>query len=91
MKISEIEIAFIKPQRGVIAFASFVLEGNIYLSNIAIHKKLNEDGYRLTYPSKGTFSIFHPINKVASLEVEQAVISKLKDVMKKAKGNVQEI
>ena len=91
MKMSEVEIAFVKPQGGLIAFASLVLDGNIYLSNIAIHKKLNEDGYRLTYPTKGTFTVFHPINKSASLEVEQAVISKLKDVMKRTNGNVQKI
>lgn len=91
MKISEVEIAFVKPQGGLIAFASLVLDGNIYLSNIAIHKKLNDDGYRLTYPTKGSFTVFHPINKTASLEIEQAVISKLKDVMKRTNGNVQEI
>lgn len=91
MKISEVEIAFVKPQGGLIAFASLVLDCNMYLSNIAIHKRLNDDGYRLTYPTKGTFTVFHPINKTASLEIEQAVISKLKDVMKRTNGNVQKI
>jgi len=91
MKISEVDIVFIKPHNGLIAFASLVVDSNIYLSNIAIHKKLNSDGYRLTYPSKGSFTVFHPINKVASLEIELAIITKLKDVMKKANGNVQKV
>ncbi len=91
MKITEVDIVFVKPHNGLIAFASLVIDGSLYLSNIAIHKKLNTEGYRLTYPSKGSFTVFHPINKIASAEIELAVINKLKDVMKRTKGNVQEI
>ena len=91
MQITEIQIEFIKPSNGLIGFASLVIDGNIYLSSIAIHKKLNSAGYRLTYPSKGKFAIFHPINKEASNKVEQAVFGKLKDVMNKSNNNVQEI
>lgn len=86
MKISEVEIAFIKPQNGLVGFASFVLDQNVYLSNIAIHKKLNSDGYRLTYPSKGQFTIFHPINKDCSLQIEMAIFQQLKKVMNKAEN-----
>lgn len=91
MKISEIEIAFIKPHNGLIGFASFVVDESIYLSNIAIHKKLNSDGYRLTYPSKGQFTLFHPIKKDVSLAIEAAIFTKLKDVMNKVEGNVQKV
>lgn len=91
MKITEVEIVFVKPHNGLIAFASIVVDSKLYLSNIAIHKKLNADGYRLTYPSKGSFTVFHPINKIASSEIELAIINKFKDVMKRANGNVQEI
>lgn len=91
MKISEVQIEFIKPCGGLVGFASLVIEGDMYLSSIAIHKKLNAEGYRLTYPSKGSFTIFHPINKAASLAIELAIINKLKDVMNKVKGNVQKI
>lgn len=90
MKITEIQIEFIKPSNGLIGFASLVINGNIYLSSIAIHKKLNSTGYRLTYPSKGRFAIFHPINKEASNQIEQAVFGKLKDVMNKIKNDDQE-
>lgn len=83
MKISEVQIELIKPSNGLIGFASLVIDDNFYLSSIAIHKKLNADGYRLTYPNKGQFTIFHPINKHTSSQVESAVFGKLKDVMKK--------
>lgn len=91
MKISEVQIDFIKPNNGLIGFASFVVDGSFYISNITIHTKLNGDGYRLTYPSKGSFTICHPINKCASLEIEAAIFRKLKDVMNKVNRNVQKI
>lgn len=89
MKISEVQIDFIKPNNGLIGFASFVVDGSFYISSIAIHTKLNGNGYRLTYPSKGSFTIFHPINKSTSLAIGAAIFSKLKDVMKKVKSNAE--
>ena len=89
MKISEVQIDFIKPNNGLIGFASFVIDGSFYISSIAIHTKLSSDGYRLTYPSKGNFTICHPINKSASLAIETAIFSKLKDVMSKVNRNVE--
>jgi hypothetical protein len=44
MQITEIQIELIKPNNGLIGFASLVVDGNIYLSSIAIHKKLNSSG-----------------------------------------------
>lgn len=89
MKISEIQINFIKPCDGLIGFASFVIDESIYISSVAIHKKLNGDGYRLTYPSKGNFTICHPINKKTSQEIEVAIFNQLKNVMNKVSYDVQ--
>ena len=81
MQISEVQIEFIKPNNGIIAFASLVIDGNLYLSSVAIHKKLQSEEYRITYPSKGSFSIFYPINKTTSKQIEEAIFKKLKEVM----------
>lgn len=89
MIISEVQIDFIKPNNGLIGFASFVVDGSFYISSIAILTKLKGEGYRLTYPSKGNFTICHPINKQASKEIEAAIFSKLNDVMKKVKSNAE--
>lgn len=89
MKISEVQVDFIKPKNGLIGFASFVVEGGFYVSSVAIHKKLNGEGYRLTYPSKGQFTICHPINKATSLQIEQAVFDQLKNVMTKVNSHGQ--
>lgn len=91
MKISEVTIELIKPRDGLIGFASVIYEGNLYLGSIAIHQKLNNHGYRLTYPTKQSlakdFHIFHPINQVTSIAIEKAILAKLNDVMKKVSEN----
>jgi DNA-binding cell septation regulator SpoVG len=85
MKVTEVDIAFVKPKDGLIAFASVVLDDQLYLSGIAVHRKLMADGFRLTYPTRKLgdrqFNLFHPIRKGLGREIEDAVIGKLKDVV----------
>ena len=87
MQVTEVDITFVKPKDGLIAFASVVLADQLYLGSIAVHQKLNGDGYRLTYPTRkvggGQFNIFHPIRKPLGAAIEQAIFAKLKDVMSK--------
>ena len=84
MKISEVQIIPVKPQDGLIAFVSFVLDESVYLGSIAVLTR-PEGGYRLVYPTKkvGTknINIFHPINKEFAQSIEKEVISKFEDVM----------
>ena len=86
MKISEIQIIPIKPQNGLVAFAGFVLDNNLYLGSIGILTR-PEGGYRLVYPTKKVglrnINIFHPINKEFAKSIEKEVIKKFEDVMKK--------
>lgn len=86
MKISEIQIIPIKPQEGLVAFVSFVLDNNLYLSSIGIITR-SEGGYRLVYPTKKVgirnINIFHPINREFAESIEKEVIGKFEDVMKK--------
>lgn len=92
INISEVKIDFIKPNDGIIAFASLLINNDIYLSSIAIHAKLNDDGYRITYPTKElsgnkVINLFHPINKETSNKIENEILNKLKEVMKKANND----
>ena len=84
MNVTEVDIAFVKPKDGLIAFASIVLDDQLYLSGIAVHRKLNGSGYRLTYPTRkigpAEFNLFHPIRRPIGLAIEQAVFDKLKNV-----------
>lgn len=85
MEVTEVDIAFVKPQNGLLAFASVVLDDQLYLGSIAIHRKLAGSGYRLTYPTRKTgenqFHIFHPIRRPIGFAIERAILEKLKDVM----------
>ncbi|MBN1783809.1 MAG: septation protein SpoVG family protein [Alphaproteobacteria bacterium] len=85
--ISEINVQLIKSQSGLIGFASLIFQKKIYLSGIGIYQKLNGLGYRLTYPQKSNFTLFHPINRKMSDLIEEAVFEKLNDVMKKVNEN----
>lgn len=84
MTITEIQIIPIKPQSGLVAFASFVLNDNLYLGSIGIMTR-PEGGYRLVYPTKKigirNINIFHPINKNFAETIEKEVIKKFEDVM----------
>ena len=85
IKVSEIQIVPIKPQEGLVAFASFVLNNNLYLGSIGIITRL-EGGYRLVYPTKKVgirnINVYHPINKDFAKTLEKEVIAKFEDVMK---------
>jgi len=91
MKITEVQIDFIKPNNSLIAFARLVLNGDVYFSSIGIHKKIDGTGYRITYPSKGKYSVFYPINRSAGQAIESEIFKKLKEVMNKIKNDDQEI
>jgi len=85
-RLSEIQIIPIKPQNGLVAFASFVLDGSLYLGSIGIMTRPN-GGYRLVYPTKKiadrNLNIFYPISREFALAVEQEVVRQFEDVMKK--------
>lgn len=85
-RLSEIQIIPIKPQNGLVAFASFVLDGSLYLGSIGIVTR-PEGGYRLVYPTKKVaeknLNIFYPINREFSQLVENEVVKQFEDVMKK--------
>ena len=85
-KLTEIQIIPIKPQNGLVAFASFVLDGSLYLGSIGIVTRPS-GGYRLVYPTKKVaernLNIFYPINKEFSQLVENEVVKQFEEVMNK--------
>ena len=88
MIVSEVNIQLIKPCDGLVGFASVVLDDQIYLSSIGIHQRLDGTGYRITYPTKKSgnrsFHVFHPIRKEIGQKIEEAVLSKIAEIMSKA-------
>ena len=84
MRISEVQIVPIKPINGLVGFASCLVEGQLYISSIGVHKRLDGTGYRLTYPVKqvGTRQInyFHPVTKKAGQAIELAIFAKCNEL-----------
>lgn len=89
MKISEVQIIPVKPNNGLVAFASFVIGEAIYCSSVGIMTRPNGD-YRLLYPTKKIsgrdISIYYPISKEVGCAIQEAVITKYEDVMKEEDG-----
>lgn len=85
MRISELNIVPVKPNNGLVAFASLVIDDCLYLGSIGVHSRL--DGtYRITYPTKKLgnkeLNLYHPINRDLGKQIEQAVIAKCEQLFK---------
>lgn len=81
MKISEVNVVPIKPDEGLIAFASCVLDDCYYIGSIAVFTKLG-GGYRIVFPTKKIgerhMHYHHPINR----EIQAALLDAISDAMK---------
>lgn len=92
MTITEVRIIPIKPNNGLVGFASLVLDQKIYLGSIGIHTKIDGSGYRLTYPTKKigdkNINLYHPITRELGIAIEQAILEKVKVVFERCnEGN----
>lgn len=83
MVVNEVTITPVKPSDGLIAIASIVIDGNLYLNSIAIYTKL-DGSYHLLYPTKvvgnRSLGLFYPINRKTSKVIEDAVFKKCSEV-----------
>jgi len=82
LSISEVDIIPVKPRNGLIAFASCVVNDQLYLGNIAIHTRLDGSGYRLVFPVKvlpngKEIQCVHPVTRPAGELLLQAIVEKL--------------
>jgi DNA-binding cell septation regulator SpoVG len=88
MKITEVTVTPIKPNNGLVAIASLVIDDSIYLGSIGVHRKLDNSGYRITYPYKKIFNkqmdIYHPIRIIIGKLIEQEVVNKAVIILEKS-------
>lgn len=77
IKITEVTVYPVKPQEGLVAVASFVMEGIAFVGSIGIYTKRG-GGYRLSYPIKkvggNRWEIFKPINREFNEQIENAIL-----------------
>lgn len=87
LEISEINILVVKPQNGLVAFASFVVNNQLYIGNVAIHQSpATEGGYRLLFPDRvlsngKRINCVHPITREAGEQIRKVVIQKFDDLV----------
>jgi DNA-binding cell septation regulator SpoVG len=83
MKITEVEIVPVKPDAGLIAFVTCVVDDALYLGSIAVFTKLS-GGYRLVFPTKKigerNFHYHHPINRAATEDLERAILPRVAEL-----------
>ena len=83
MVVNEVNITPVKPRDGLVAIASIVIDGSLYLNSIAVYTK-RDGSYRLLYPTKivgdRSLGLFYPINRKTSKVIEEAVFKKCKEV-----------
>lgn len=84
-EVTEPQIIPIKPHDGLVAFASVVLDRDLYLGGIGIYTR-PEGGYRLAYPTRksgnNSFPVYHPISKQFTDLLTEVVVSKYEEVTK---------
>ena len=90
IKISEINIIPIKPQNGLIGFASCVINNALYIGDIAVYTSFNTHGYRLVFPDKilnngKKIQCVHPINSKTTDIFTKAIVNKLENVTEKVR------
>jgi len=85
--ITKVNVTPIKPQDGLVAFASVVLNESIYLSSIAVYTR-PDGSYRLLYPTKKLgdriMNLFHPISREASRQIEVAIFKRCEEIFERS-------
>ena len=84
MDVSEVNITPVKTSGSLVAFASCVINGSLYLGSIGLHSLLDGTGYRIVYPTKKVgnrqMHICHPITKEAGQDIEKAIVEKMNEL-----------
>lgn len=88
MTVSEVSVTPVKPVDGLVAFASCVVNGQLFIGSMGIHKLLDGTGYRITYPTKKIGSrqlnYFHPVTKEMGAKIEQAIVKKCTEIFERS-------
>jgi DNA-binding cell septation regulator SpoVG len=89
IKIRDIQIVPIHPQNGLVAFASAVINDQLYIGNIAIYTSPSSpQGFRLVYPSRNLKSgtkikIVYPINKESGFLIQETIVKEYQKLIEK--------
>lgn len=88
--ITEPVVIPVKPtEKGLLGFASCVVNNAISLNSIAIYSRPNGNSYRLVYPIKTLpngkeINIFYPINRETSEIINEVIFKKYEELLAKS-------
>jgi len=90
IKLTEIEIVPVRPNKGLVAFASFVLNDSFFIGDVAVYTRIDQPGYRLVYPVRYLVTglrvhCFKPIHKPVADEIENQVSNYYEKLIKNVK------
>ena len=79
--ISEVQIIPTKPKDGLVGFASFVINNQLYIGNVGVYSRPDGNDFRLVYPTKTLpngkqINCVHPINRYAGETIRRQVVEK---------------
>lgn len=88
MEVTEVNIVPVKAVDGLVAFASCVVNGQLYLGSMGVHRRLDGSGYRITYPTKRIgrreLNYYHPLSKEAGSAIEKAIVAKCNQLFERS-------
>lgn len=83
MRVSKIKIKKVIPNKGLVGFASCVIDDSLYLGNIAVFTRLDSEEMRLVFPVKeiaqNKIVVFKPLTAELYYQLEQAIAEKYKN------------
>lgn len=88
MEVTEVNIVPVKATDGLVAFANCVINKQLYLGSLGVHRRLDGSGYRITYPTKNIgnrkLNYYHPLNKQVGSVIEQAIVAKCNELFERS-------
>jgi len=89
INLSEIEIIPVRPQKGLVAFCSFIINNTFCANDVGIRARMDGSGYLLTYPRKvlsngKEVGLFYPIKKDVAQAIEDQVVKAFLELQAKA-------
>ena len=87
IRLSEVEVTPVRAHRGLVAWASCVIDDRFYVGDIAVFTRL-DGNYRLAYPVRTLrdgrkIPVFHPINHETATALEQAITSRVEALLER--------
>lgn len=90
--ISEVQITPIKPRDGLVAFASCVINNQLYIGNIAVYTRPDGSDFRLAYPTKTLpngkqINCVHPINRQVGEAIRKQIVERFLEISSRSADN----